>query len=146
MCAELLFAEKWRPTKAIGRHFSAKPDPVVAVLSPETVLRNDIVLHQLEEKCRTNTFSVLHLISSDPSTELGPLYIEGLPICPQDTRMMISDGRWGDDMFCLLIFSSPGNAVSFPVVGRPDFKGTGSWTGHCLGPRYCWFTSPAPVL
>ena len=22
MCAELLFAEKWRPTKAIGRHFS----------------------------------------------------------------------------------------------------------------------------
>ena len=24
MCAELLFAEKWRPTKAIGHHFSAK--------------------------------------------------------------------------------------------------------------------------
>ena len=24
MCAELLFVGKWRPTKAIGRHFSAK--------------------------------------------------------------------------------------------------------------------------
>ena len=29
------------------------PDPVVAVLSPETVWGNEIALHQLE-KCRTN--------------------------------------------------------------------------------------------
>ena len=41
------------------------PDPVVVSLSPETVRGNDIVLHQLEEKCRTNTFAVLHLILSD---------------------------------------------------------------------------------
>ena len=59
------------------------PDPVVAVLSPETVRGNDIVLHQLEEKCRTNTTSVLHLISSDPSTVLGPMDNEGVPICPR---------------------------------------------------------------
>ena len=32
------------------------PDPVVAVLSPETVRNNEIAMYQLEEKCRTNAF------------------------------------------------------------------------------------------
>ena len=83
------------------------PDPDVAVLSPETVWGDEIALNQLEEKCRTNASSVLPLNSSDLSAELG--HNEGLPICPQDTRITISDRRWGDDMLCLLIFSSPGN-------------------------------------
>ena len=38
------------------------PYPVVAVLSPETVRNNDIAMHQLEEKCRTNASSVLSLM------------------------------------------------------------------------------------
>ena len=99
------------------------PDPVVALLSPETVRNNDIAMHQLEEKCQTNASSVLSLNSCDLSAEMGPMDIEGLPICTQDTRITISDGQWGEDLLCLLIFSSPGIAVNLPVVGGPDFGG-----------------------
>ena len=83
----------------------------------------------LEEKCRTNTFAVPHLILSDLSAEMGPMDIEGLPICTQDTRITISDGRWGDDLLCLPIFSGPGIAVNLPVVGRPDWRGLTHWGG-----------------
>ena len=64
-------------------------DPVGIGLSPETVRGNDIVLPQLEEKCQTNTFAVLHLILSDLSAELGPMDIEGLPPGHSD-----HDFRW----------------------------------------------------
>ena len=63
---------------------------------------------------------------------------------PQDTRIMISDGQWGEDLLCLLIFSSPGNAVNLPVVDGPDW--TDTLAGDCLGPRHYWCTSPTPVL
>ena len=36
---------------------------------------------------------------------------------------MTSDGRWREDMLCLLIFSSPGNVVNLPVVVGPDWRG-----------------------
>ena len=49
----------------------ANPDPVVTVLSPKTVWGNEIVLHQLEEKCWTNASSESPLNSSDRSAEFG---------------------------------------------------------------------------
>ena len=48
-------------------------EPVVALLSPDTVWGDEIALHQLEEDCRTDTFSVLPLDFSDPSGEVGTL-------------------------------------------------------------------------
>ena len=35
--------------------------------------------------------------------------------------------RWCDDMLCLLIFSSPGNALNLPVIGGPDWRGLTHW-------------------
>ena len=96
------------------------PVPVVAVLSPETIRNNEIHMHQLEEKCLTKVSSVLPLNVCDLSAEMGPMDTAGLPIRPQDTQIMISDGQWGEDLLCLLIFSSLGNAVNLPVVGGPD--------------------------
>ena len=56
---------------ASGSVVHANPDPVVTVLSPNAPRGNEIVLHQLEEKCWINTSSVSPLNSSDPSAELG---------------------------------------------------------------------------
>ena len=51
-------------------------DPVVALLSPDTVRGggDEISLHKVEEDCRSNAFSVLPLDSSDPSGEMGPMH------------------------------------------------------------------------
>ena len=114
------------------------PDPVVTVLSPESVRGDEIALHQLEAKCRTNASSVLPLNLSDPSAELGSMDNEGLPICPQDTRITISYGWWGDDMLCLLIFSGG--------CGELACGWQTSLAGDCLGPRHYWYASPAPLL
>ena len=59
-------------------------DPVMALLSPDTVQGDGIALHKVEEDSRTNVFSVLPLDSSDPSGEMGPIDSRGLTICPQD--------------------------------------------------------------
>ena len=71
---------------------------------------------------------------SDPSGEMGPIESGGLAICHQDTRILISDGRWRDDMLCLLSFSSPGNSVNLPVVGGPDWRGLNHWRGIVWDP------------
>ena len=110
------------------------PDPVMAVLPPETVRNNEIAMHQLEEKCPTNASSVLPLNPCDLSSEMGPMDTEGLPICPQDTQITISDGQWGEDLLCLLIFSSQGNAVNLPVVGGLDWRGLTHWRGIVWDP------------
>ena len=102
-------------------------DPVVTLLSPDTVRGDEIAPHKVEEDCQSNAFSVLPLDSCDPSGVMGPMDSGGLPICPQDTRITISDGRWRDDMLCLLNFSSPGNSVYSPVVGGPDWRGLTHW-------------------
>ena len=58
----------------------------------------------------------------------------GLPICPQDTRIMIFEEQYSDDMFCLLIFSSPGNVVSLPIADGPDWKGLAHGRGIVWDP------------
>ena len=58
------------------------PDPVVALLYPDTVGGDEIVLHQLEEDCRTNAFSVLGTDSLAGDC-LGPRnywYISSTPV------------------------------------------------------------------
>ena len=109
-------------------------DPGMALLSPDTVRGEEIALHPLEEDCRTNTFSVLSLHISDPSGEMGLMDNGGLAICPQDSRFSFSDGRWCDDMLCLLHFSSPENSVELPVVGGPDWMGLNHWQGIVWDP------------
>ena len=76
-------------------------DPGVALLSPDTVRGDEIALHPLEEDFRTNAFSVLSLHTSDPSGAMGLMDNGGLAICPQDSRISFSDGRWRDDMLCI---------------------------------------------
>ena len=101
-------------------------DPVVVLLSPDTVRGDGIALHKVNKDSRTHAFSVLPQDSSDPSGESGPIDSGGLTICPQDT---IADVRMCDDMLCLLNFSSPGNYVHLPVVGGPHWRGL----THCWG-------------
>ena len=97
-------------------------DPVVALLSPDTVRGDEIALH-----CRTNEFSVLPPDFSDPSGEMDPMDSGWLAICPQDTRISISDERWCDEMLCQLSFSSPGY-----LCERAGLEGTESLAGDCL--------------
>ena len=117
------------------------PDPVMVGLSPETVQGNDIVLYQLEEKCRTNTIAVLRLILSVLSAEFGPMDIEGLPICPQDTRITLSDGPVMSPDFL-----QSGDCGEIACGWHAGFEGTDTLAGDCLGPRHYWCNLPTPVL
>ena len=86
----------------------------------------------------TIAVSVLSLHTSDSSVEMGLMDNWGLAICPQDSRFSFSDGRWRDDILCLLHFSSPGNSVELPVVGGPDWKGLNHWQGNVWAGTTSW--------